>query len=154
MYLSFAIVEITHGVTAIPRLIPISTMQSLNILYLLILIKYGCIYRHWLVSIHISWFLESMDAFRDILPLVYTGFKTLMSLCFWCPKLPWNCDKTMLYFNYPRLKLISHIFIKGCKMCNYEIMKMKHFHANFQVTILTEYFPYVITRSIYTCNIF
>ena len=25
--------------------------------YLLILIKYGCIYRHWLVSVHISWFL-------------------------------------------------------------------------------------------------
>ena len=35
-------------------------------LYLLILIKYGCIYRHWLVSVHISWFLSSMDAFTDI----------------------------------------------------------------------------------------
>ena len=34
--------------------------------YLLILIKYGCIYRHWFVSVHISWFLSSMDAFTDI----------------------------------------------------------------------------------------
>ena len=34
--------------------------------YLLILIKYGCIYRHWLVLIHISRFLLSMDAFTDI----------------------------------------------------------------------------------------
>ena len=33
---------------------------------LLILIKYGCIYRHWLVSVHLSWFLYSMDAFTDI----------------------------------------------------------------------------------------
>ena len=33
---------------------------------LLILTKYGCIYRHWLVSVHLSWFLQSMDAFTDI----------------------------------------------------------------------------------------
>ena len=51
--------------------------------YLLILIKYGCIYRRWLVSVHLSWFLWSMDAFTDIGWFLYISldsYKVLMHL--------------------------------------------------------------------------
>ena len=39
--------------------------------YLLILIKYGCIYRHWLLSVHISWFLYK----------VWMHLQTVVGLC-------------------------------------------------------------------------
>ena len=52
---------------------------------LLILIKYGCIYRHWLVSVHISWFLFtdigwflyiSLDSYK-----VRMHLQTLVGFC-------------------------------------------------------------------------
>ena len=45
--------------------------------YLLILIKYGCIYRHWLVSIHDSdkvWMhLQTLVGFRTYLLILLNG---------------------------------------------------------------------------------